>query len=47
MIWNQEVHTDKEVLANRPDMVIKNRKEKTCILIDMARCAEGTRILYY
>jgi hypothetical protein len=26
----------KEVMANIPDIVIKNRKEKTCIIIDVA-----------
>jgi hypothetical protein len=32
--WNQELHTDREVIANRP--YIKNKQEKTFILIDMA-----------
>jgi len=27
---NQAVHTDGEVTANRPDIIIKNKKEKTC-----------------
>ena len=36
MLWNQAVHTDGEFTANRPDIIIKNKKEKTCILIDMA-----------
>ena len=27
MLWNQAVHTDREVTANRPDIVIKNNKE--------------------
>ena len=30
-----QVHTDREIKANRPDIIIKNRKEKTCYLIDM------------
>ena len=30
VLWNQAVHTDREVTANRPDMIIKNKKEKTC-----------------
>jgi hypothetical protein len=34
--WNQAVHTDREVKANRPDIIIKNKKEKTCKLIDVA-----------
>jgi hypothetical protein len=29
-------YTDTEVTANRPDIIIKNKKEKTCILIYVA-----------
>jgi hypothetical protein len=36
VLWNQIVQTDREVTANRPDITIKNKKEKTCILIDVA-----------
>jgi hypothetical protein len=36
VLWNHEVHTDREVTANRPDIIIKTKKEKTCILIDVA-----------
>ena len=36
VLWNQAVHTDREVTANRPDIIIKKGKEKTCILIDVA-----------
>ena len=28
--------THREVTANRPDLKIKNKKEKTCTLIDVA-----------
>jgi hypothetical protein len=28
--------TYKDVKANRPDIITKNKKEKTCILIDVA-----------
>jgi hypothetical protein len=40
VLWNQAVHTDGEVTANRPDMRIKNKKEKTCKVIDVAIPAE-------
>jgi len=40
VLWNQAVHTNTEVTANRPDMTIKNKKEKTCTLIDVAIPAE-------
>jgi len=35
-LWNQAVHIDREVTANRPDIKIKNKKEKICTLIDVA-----------
>jgi hypothetical protein len=38
-LWNQAVHTDREVAANRPDIIIKNKKEKACTLIDVAIAA--------
>jgi hypothetical protein len=36
VLWNQGTDTDKEFTANKPDIIIKNEKEKTCILIDVA-----------
>ena len=36
VLWNQAVHTDRKVTANRPDIIIKNKKEKTCTLMDVA-----------
>jgi hypothetical protein len=36
VLWNQAVHTDREVAVNRPDIIIKNQKEKTCTLIGVA-----------
>ena len=30
------MHTDTEVTTNRPDIIIKNKKEETCTLIDVA-----------
>jgi hypothetical protein len=34
------VHTDRDVTANRPDIIIKNKKEKTCGLIDVEITAD-------
>ena len=28
VLWNQAVHTDREVAANRPDIIIKNKKKR-------------------
>ena len=35
VLRNQAVHTDREIVANRQDTIIKNRKETTCIVIDV------------
>ena len=34
ILWDMQVHTDKTIKANKPD--IKDKQEKTCMLIDMA-----------
>ena len=43
-VFNQAVHTDREVTANRPDIIIKNKKEKTCTLIDVAIPADRNAV---
>jgi hypothetical protein len=35
VLWNQGVQTDREILANRPN-IIQNKKNKICLLIDAA-----------
>jgi hypothetical protein len=40
VLWNHEVYTEREVMAKRPDITIKNKKEKPFILIDMAITAD-------
>ena len=44
VLWNQAVHTDREVTTNRPDIIIKNKKEKTCTLIDVAIPADRNTV---
>ena len=34
--WDMQVHTDKTINANIPDIIIKDKQEETCMLIDMA-----------
>ena len=34
-LWDMPIHTDRTIAANRPDIVLKNKKDKTCLLIDM------------
>ena len=36
VLWDQTIYTDRMILANRPDIVIQNRKDKTCLLIDVS-----------
>ena len=36
ILWDMQVHTDKTIKANKPDIIIKDKQEKTCMLIDMA-----------
>jgi hypothetical protein len=36
VLWNQAVHTDREVTVNTQDIILKNKKEKTCTPIDVA-----------
>jgi len=33
-------HTDKEVTANRPNIILKTKRAKKCIMIDVAITAE-------
>ena len=36
ILWDMPIHTDRKITANRPNIVIKDHKTKTCKLIDMA-----------
>ena len=36
MLWDMQVHTDKTINANKPNIIIKDKQETTCMLIDMA-----------
>ena len=36
ILWDMPIQTDKEIKANRPDMVVKDKKERTCLLSDMS-----------
>ena len=36
VLWDMRIQTDHEMKANRPDIVIKNKQEKRCLLIDMS-----------
>ena len=36
IMWDQPIGTDRTTNANRPDIVLHNGKDKTCLLIDVA-----------
>ena len=36
VIWDMPVNTDKEIKANRPDIIIKDKIEKKCVMTDMS-----------
>jgi hypothetical protein len=36
LLWNQALHTGREVTTNKRDVIIKNKKVKTCTLIGVA-----------
>jgi hypothetical protein len=40
VLWNQAVHTDREVTANRPGLIIKNKKRES---IHTDRCGNTCR----
>ena len=35
ILWDMPIHTDRTTAANTPDIVLKNKKDKTSLLIDM------------
>ena len=45
ILWDMEMHTDSEVAANKPDIVIKDQKNKTCKLIDMTLPSDRNTLL--
>ena len=36
VIWDMPVNTDKEIKANGPDIIIKDKIEKKCVMIDIS-----------
>ena len=35
ILWDMSIHTDRTIAAKRPDTRLTNKKDKTCLLIDM------------
>jgi hypothetical protein len=36
ILWDFSINTDRTIRANRPDIIVKDKKNKTCLLIDVA-----------
>ena len=36
ILWDMQLHTDRTISTNKPDLIIKDKQEKTCTLIEMA-----------
>ena len=36
ILWDFPINTDRTIKANRPDIVVKDRTNRTCLLIDMS-----------
>ena len=36
ILWDFDIHTERTSQTNRPDIAVKNHKDKTCFLIDMS-----------
>ena len=41
ILWDMPVHTDRELKANKPDIIVKDKKEKRCMIIDVAVPSES------
>lgn len=36
IIWDMQIQTDRTIGANRPDLIVKDKKQKQCLIIDVA-----------
>ena len=36
ILWDMPIHTDREISANRPDIIVKDKSEQKCYLIDIS-----------
>jgi len=36
ILWNQQVQTDRTIPNNKPDIIIRDNEQRTCMLIDVA-----------
>jgi hypothetical protein len=36
ILWNQQARTDRTIVNNKPDIIIRDNKQGTCLLMDVA-----------
>ena len=36
LMWDQSVYTDRSIPANKPDLIILNKREQYCILVEIS-----------
>jgi hypothetical protein len=36
ILWNQQVQTDRTIPNNKPDIIVRDNENRTCMLIDVA-----------
>ena len=44
ILWNQQVRTDRTISNNKPDIIVRDNENRTCILIDVAISADSNVI---
>ena len=40
ILWDMPIHTDYEIKANKPDIIVKDKELKQCYLVDMTVLSE-------
>ena len=46
ILWDMPIQTDREIKANRTNIVVKDKQEKSCLLIDMSIRTEKNTSVY-
>jgi hypothetical protein len=36
ILWDFTIHTDKTIMANRPDIIVRDKTKKTCLMLDVS-----------
>ena len=44
ILWNQQVQTDRTIPNNKPDIIIRDTEQRTCVLIDVAISGDRNEI---